>query len=84
MPSGQGLGVVDLGMNRHLPPMNLVRRGQKQLGGVPRRPPEHLITGVVAFVPGAFVSHPPERVGCVPAGHWTVVGCEARVHLPSL
>jgi hypothetical protein len=70
-------------MNLHLPPMNLVRRGQKQLGGVPRRPPEHVTVGVGLVVAGdAFVSHPPERVECVPGGHGVVV--EGRVHLPPL
>lgn len=63
-----GLG---LGMNLHRPPMNLLFRGQKQLGGTPCRPPVHLPPGPVLVVFGlgvASVTHCPERVLRVPGG----------------
>lgn len=81
------VGVV-LGMDRHLPPMNLIGGRQKQLGGVPTRPPVHLPfdVGVVGDASG---SHPPERVACVPGGQGLLpplpdgfVVVVGRTHLP--
>lgn len=94
MPDGQlcvGEGPVGVGleMRLHRPPINRLGGTQKQLGGVPRRPPVHLafdgsgLDGVGFELGDAFGSHCPERVACVPAGHG-LVPCVPPSCLPPL
>ena len=87
--AGDGPVGVGLGMDLHLPPMNLRPPVQKQFGGLPTRPPEHLpvdVDGVgVGFELGdAFCSHCPDRVACVPGGHGGLVPCVPPVPGPPL
>jgi hypothetical protein len=76
---GPGVG---FGMNLHLPPMNLRPPVQKQWGGLPRRPPEHLaFEGCVVLGVCVWGCSRPEVV-LLPAPEEFGVGFANRRHAP--